>query len=241
MRTLVLLVASLALLTFVPTADAQTAGSLVITISAPDAPVRAGETVTLVGVATLTADYTAALGLAGIPVSYWVEQAPAWASVIISPSNDVFPPPAGPQQAGLTYTAVRTFTITVSATASEAPTEDVVEALTIAALTSPAALGQQLSGQGAAAIAFDATDEPCEHAVDAELLALAREAANESAASKQNGVDMPTSAPPTDAPADDLEVQTGGVSPLSLPWLAVAGFALVGAGVGLVLKKRLGR
>lgn len=237
MRPLLVALALLTIATILPTpAAAQQQGSLVITIAAPEGPLRPGETLVVEGYATLTVDVTGMLSLTGIPVHY-TAIAPAWANAIVSPASDVFPTPPAPT-AGLSYSVTRAFMVTIGA--GEGPTHDVVEALQIQAQTAPSSFGQSFMGIGATALAWDAPDETCDELHGEELLALAREAADEYAAAKEGQTDLATDAPRDDAASGELHVQTGGASPLALPWIAVAGFALVGAGVGLVLRRRLG-
>lgn len=238
MRTLVLVATTLALLTFLPApAQAQQASQVTIVLNAPAEPLTAEGALTFTGAVTYTADYTAMLALTGIPVQYTVSERPEWATVIVSPANDVFPAPAGAVN-GPAYTVTRLITVTV--TLAHALEEDASGAIVITATTSAAPLGQAATGQGAVPILYDAPEEECQQLTDAQLLEMAREAANEYA-EKSGNVDVPTAAPATETPSDELHVQSGGAAPLALPWVAVAGFAIVGAGVGLLLKKRLGR
>ena len=237
MRTLVLVVAALAVLTFLPTpAQAQQSSSIVLALNPPAEALTKDTMLTFSGTVVYTADYTAMLALSGIPVSYSVVNAPAWASVVVSPASDVFPMPSHPGM-GASYSVARTITVTV--TLAHAMAEDATGAIEIAATTRAAPLGHAATGVGAVPILYDAPEEDCHELSEAELLAMAREAAN--AYVEQSGTDITTDAPTTDAGSDELHVQTGGASTLPVPWIAVAGFALVGAGVGLILKKRLGR
>lgn len=240
MRTLVLALTALALLTLLPApAQAQQSAALTMTLAAPDAPLTAGALLSFHGVVTYTADYTAALSLSGTPVSYTVSAMPEWASVVVSPANDVFPGPNSPGF-GLSYTATRMITITV--TLARPLAEDASGAIEITAVSRPGMLGQSATGKASAPILYDAPDEPCDEAAHSEeLLALAREAADayakEQATQEDATTDVPTGRP--DAPTEDLTVQNTGAQPLgALPWIGLAGFALVGAGVGLVLRKR---
>lgn len=241
MRSLALVLASLALLSVLPApAQAQLSASVVITLEAPTEALTADSTLTIPGTVAYTADFTAWAGVFEIPVTYYVEDAPAWATVIISPANDVFPAPGAPM-AGFSYTVVRMISVTV--TAGEAPPGDASDSISIMAIAHPHMGGQAASGVGAVPVRYDAADEPCHELTDEEMLAMAREAANEYVA-KNGGTGVGSEAPnaaPAQGGSDELHVQTRDASPLSLPWIAVAGFALVGAGVGLVLRRRLGR
>lgn len=232
MKALLLATALLCLLVVVPApAQAQQSGSVTVMLSAPTEALQQGSAPAVIpGVVTFTADITAALSPSGIPVTYTITKQPAWATVIVSPSTDMFPAPSAPT--GLSYAASRSILITVSV--AHAPTADTTDVIELTATTGAAILGKSFVGIGAAPIAFDAPDEPCpEHAVTQEQLAVwaaeATEAYNEYQASN------------ADEPADELTVQNASASPISLPVMAIAGFALVGAGVGLLLKRRLHR
>lgn len=237
MRTLALAAIALALLTFLPTpAAAQQSGNVTVTLNSPERALVAHDSVTTNGIVTLTVDYTAILGLTGIPVTYTITQAPAWATVVVSPSSDVFPAPMAPMP-GLAYTVMRPITISISV--ADGPGADEIGVVELTAVTSAAPLGRSFAGKGVIPVSFDHVDEECHELNDAEILALAREAANEYAAN--GGVAAASDAPTTSASDPELHTQSTGASTLSLPWIAIVGFAIVGAGVGLLLKRRLGR
>lgn len=238
MRTLVLALLALSLLTLVPApAQAQQTGSLVLVLNAPERALHGDDFVTVTGIATLTVDYTAVLAVSGIPVTYTVTKAPAWATVIVTPGSDVFPGPYAPMP-GLAYSVTRAFSMTISV--ADGPGQNVVDTIEITAVTEAAPLGRSFTGKASVPVSFYAEEEACE-VHDGELLALAREAANEYAAAKEDSVDVTAEAPRKDASEPELHAQSGSATTLSIPWIAVAGFALVGAGVGLVLRRRLGR
>lgn len=232
-RTLLPILAALALVAFLPApAAAQQSGALVLTTGTPDA-LRPDGFVTYTVQATLTVDYTAALALSGIPVTYVVENKPAWASVTLSPASDVFPPPpAGYVPSGFAYQQVRILQVTIAA-GPDAPTVDVYEALELGAITSPGMFGQPIYGRGSTVVFYDAPEEepPCpEHAFTdaqiAQMTATAVDAYNEHEAKDSES-------------SDDVSVQSTGASPVPVAGIAVAGFALVGAGVGLLLRRRM--
>ncbi|HET6405042.1 MAG TPA: hypothetical protein VFH78_10380 [Candidatus Thermoplasmatota archaeon] len=232
MRTLVLLLAAAALVASLPGAHAQQSGALILTLEAPAEPVREGGMVTFLGTVTLTVDYTAMLSLSGIPVSYSVANAPAWASVVISPASDVFPMPSHPHP-GTSYSVTRQIAVTVSA--ADVPERDTVAAVEIAAVTSPGFAGRSFTGNGATPVAFDVADEACDAAHAEELAAPARQAAQAYAKHQTSGNGA------QDASAEELTTQSAGARPLPLPYAVVAGFAILGAGIGLVLRRRAGR
>lgn len=233
MRTLLVGATLLTLLVLLPApAQAQQTGSLVLHITPSDAPLREDGTLVLSGFATLTVDTTAVLAFSGIPVMYTIETHPAWASAIVSPSTDVFPAPMAGAAPGLSYTVTRSFTISVSA--ATLPMEDVTDILRMGAETTPHAMGRPVYGSGEALLTYDAPDEPCpEHAVTQEQLATwaaqAADAYNEQQASG------------TQQAPEEVTVQDAGASPIPLPWAAVGGCAILGAGIGLAMRRRLAR
>lgn len=229
MRTLVPILAALALLTFLPApAAAQQQGSLVLQIAPPET-IYPDTTITTVATATLTVDVTGMLSPSGIPVTYMVETVPAWATVTLSPASDVFTAPMMVPN-GASYTVTRTFTITISVAHYPG---DMIDLLRIAAITSPGFMGQSIYGAGEATLFYDGpnADEECDHGLtDAQVAALKAEAID--AYNEYNAAKDAES-------SDEVTVQNASASPVPLTSLAIAGFALVGAGVGLVLRKRL--
>lgn len=233
MRALLVTLALLSLLTFLPSpAAAQQQGSITVQLEAPEAPLTGEvESLTFRGIVTLTTDATAYASLTGIPVQYTVTMQPEWATIIVSPASDVFSLPAPGIGAAITMSKAVTITVTLH----HDPGEDVNDLVEISAVTSPGGpLGTSFAGKGTTPIAYDAPDaEPCpEHAalsnVDwASVAVEAADAYNEQQAAKQGS-------------GDEVSVQTGGSSTLPMPWIVVGGFALIGAGVGLVLRRRLG-
>lgn len=233
MRTLLVALAALALLTIIPSpVAAQQSAAMTVALDAPEPLSDATRMVTFSGAVTLVADLTGYTGIMGIPVTYTVTKNPAWATVLISPATDVFPAPSSPP-AGLSYTVTKTITITIGL--ADDPTEDMFDQVEITATTTPTVNGKSAVGIGATPVAYDAPDEPCpDHLDDPRLAALAVEAAdayNEWQAAKEDE--------DASASSDDVHVQSAGASTLPLPWVAVAGFALVGAAVGLAIRRRL--
>lgn len=231
MRPILATLAVLTLLTCLPSpAAAQSQGSVTVMLgSLEDAFTEEGQTLTFTGIVTLVADVTAHTSTTGIPVQYTVTKQPDWATVVVSPASDVFTFGA---PTGLSVQASKSFTVTVAL--ADTPEDDVSDQVEIAAQTSPAPFGASFTGKGATPIVYDAPDEPCpghDIVTSADWASLAVEAAdayNEHHAAKQGK-------------GEEVSVQTGGATSLSTPWIVVAGFAAVGAGVGLVLRRRLTR
>lgn len=222
--------ALLAILLLIPGAQAQQSAALVVALGVPEEALGEGaETITFVGRVTLTVDYTAILSPTGIPVTYTVTKQPEWASVIVSPSSDVFPAPTAPS-GGMAYQAERAITITV--TLAHEVTEDMRDEVEITASTTPAMLGKSATGKGSTLVAVVAPEEACpEHAgltpAQMALAADAVDAYNEYQAAKE------------DDASDEVTTQSAGASPVPLAGVALGGFALAGAIVGLVLRRRL--
>lgn len=232
MKALLLVAASLAILAFLPAgAHAQMSSAVVIRIEPAEGPIVDDSAIVLHAVVTYVADDLAALNVNGVPVEYTVTQAPAWATVTLTPPSDVFPPPAV-APAGASYVVTRTLTITVSATSDL--DEDVTDFIEMSATTHPSApLATSATGKGQVQVQYlGAEDEPCpEHAgmTHEEMAALAVDAANAYNAEQR---EQQTGS------SDDVAVQDASASRVPMPWIAVVGFALVGAGVGLVLRRK---
>lgn len=223
MRTPLLLVALAGLALAAPLVSAQQSASLTIYAETPS-EIISGTPTTVAGTAIFTADYTAILGVSGIPVAYSISAMPEWATVVISPSSDVFPMPSTPGF-GLSYTAARQFQVTIM-TSHDLPAWQ-TGLIEITATTEAATLGRS----AVAKTTIPVTAGPS-HCPEAPL-----EAATEGAA-------PPLAAPeesPTAAPSEggEVTVQQAATSPVSTPWLVVAAFGLVGASVGIVLRQRM--
>ena len=234
MRTLLATLAALALLAFLPApASAQQSGVLTVVLE-PTPHVFSPDLTQIVlsGMATLTVDATAYANPMGIPVQYSVTDVPPWASVLVSPASDVFTLPMTPGPTA-SVTMTRVFTVTI--TAPEDLTEDSVDLVEIAAQTEAQLLSTGFTGYGSTAVTYDAPElEPCpDHlAASGDWDALAVEAAE--------AYNAHQAAQARDGDGEEVSVQTGGASTLPLPWVVVGGFALIGAGVGLVLRRRYG-
>lgn len=232
-KTLLLATLGMLALLVVPAADAQiTKSQLVLSMEAPQAPLtHDAEIASVPGITTFTGDIGQYQHTTGIPITYSVTKAPEWATVTVVPASDVIPLPAAPGL-GLSFTVSRPFTVTIILD-PEYEGRDISQVeitVTQGAVTG----GMPASAKNAIPIMADASPvEPCpEHAVTQEQLSVwaveAADAYNEYQAAAQE---------------EDPEVttQSAGASPVPLPWVAVGGFALVGAAVGLVLRKRLAR
>lgn len=215
-----LLLAGLALaLAAAPSAAAQGSASLTLVLGAPDQPVAAGSTTTLTGTATYVAEWTAQLAMDGIEVQYVVANAPEWATVVVSPSSDIFTFGYAPAP-GMTVAATRTFTVTILG--APGAHDGAVGLVEIQAVTEGTLLVRTAAATGSVAVQYDAGGE-CH-----DLAPLV--AASVSPASEE--------------PAEDTGLTTQSAAPAkfpaALPLAAVAGCAVVGAGAGLLLRKRRG-
>lgn len=239
MRTLIIVVASLALVAFLPApAEAQVFQSMVtITMNAPEGPLtNATSVLTFSGATMYTGDVGTYARMSGIPITYTVTKAPAWATVVVSPASDVIPAPAAPS--GLTYTAARSFQVTV--VVDPMFVGQAIDQVEVTVTTGASTLGMPATSKTSVPVMADVGEEPCEVADHQALFDAAVEAANaynaEQADTFDETADVGSSRPSSADP--ELITQDTGSKPVALPWIAVAGFALVGAGVGLVLRRR---
>lgn len=217
----------------IPAASAQQQGQLVISLQGPLEPLTEGATHVISGVAVLTVDITAYTAMSGIPVQYSV-LFPEWASAVVTPSSDVFQlPPVPPGMTSVTM--MRPFQVMVTPVA--ALDEDKIDILSLHAVTSPSSpFGMSFSGRGDTQVAYDAPDK---HDEECELLTAEEKAALLAAGAEAYNAYAEEQA--ADESGDEVTVQGAGATPLSTPWVVVAAFGLVGAGVGLALKRRLGK
>lgn len=217
-----LLLAALALgLVATPLAAAQqTSSTLVMVLDSPGGPVEAEKALVFQGTATYVAEAAAQTSLTGIQVTYTVANAPEWASVTVSPQSDVFTfsqPALSP-----TVTATKAFTVTVIGTPDGV--DGATGAIEIQGVTAGTLLVRAAWSNAAVPVLYEAGDEECAEA----------------------GAEVAPLLPPQEGAADEapqeddgLTVQSGGPAvPAALPIAGVAGFAALGAGVGLFLRKR---
>lgn len=207
--------ASLAALT---PAAAQWGGpqyTVVLTIVPPTDPLtRDAPKVVLDGRVEFTGDPTAHLNLNGVPVSYQVTKAPAWATVSVSPAHDVIPI----TQSHLQVTGSRTFTVTVIADEDAVAGTELIEIVATVSPTTPQSPPRSAAQSAPVQYVAPEKEEDCPEEGHVQAYALFAE-------------EEPA------APEEEMTVQTGGVTPVST-WYALGGFALAGAGAGLALLRR---
>ena len=216
-----------------PLAQAQSSSTLVLAMPAAEDPLPAGGRLVLGGTATFTADLLVYGNTQGVPVTYTVSNAPAWASVVVSPQTDVFPVMVG--AASPSYTVSRAFTVLVDG----APTgpDNEIGTIEITATATPTMQGSRAAtARLNTPVRFDAGEEACEDHAAVEQVAYAY---------VTPGATAPTADAEADADAtaqDDTTttVQSTSTTPIALPAAAILGFGAVGAGVGLLLRRRRG-
>lgn len=216
LRPLVLAGLALVLLA-APPAQAQWSASVALAISPPDDAIPRDESLSTQGTMTYTSDMSAVADTSGIEVRYVVSESPEWLSVVVSPASDVFV--MSPQPA-VTYSYMRVFTVTFTADPNYAA--EAIGAVKIQAVAISDVPGSRVAvGQATVPVRLLATepgpcDDPATHA------ALAPEAA----AQQPSPIKVQSAAPPTAAP-------------VPVAAAAVGGFAVAGAGAGLLLRRRL--
>lgn len=224
MRTSLLLLAFVgaALACLATPAQAQMAApyNLVVSLAPPEDPLTAERTsLEFAGKVTYVGDVTSALNLNGVAVQYKITQAPTWAAVTVSPGSDVIMLTQGQQYVG---SASFTVSVFVDAGALSSSEVGVIEITATAMPSAPLSYPKNAAGQAAVQFYVPPHGDDCEeHATAAALLATTD--------------DAPAAAPQDED--DTLQVQTAGAAPTGT-WYAVAGFGLVGAGVGLLLRRR---
>lgn len=208
----VLVVAGLA----APMAAAQQQGGITVLVT-PPGTAQVNNVTTTVGRVTLTADLSAYSSPTGIPVVYTVSKAPAWASVAISPSNDLF---ASQPMPGTVMSISRPISIVILADSLPANV-DLTDVIEITAQSMPTFAGKALIGK--AAVPIHAVGPSC---------------ATASASSEP--VVKTTSVAPAKAPSSSppLTVQSNEAMLPTTGFALVGGFAVAGAGVGLLLARR---
>ncbi|MEA3201664.1 MAG: hypothetical protein QOE90_3092 [Thermoplasmata archaeon] len=159
MRAILLLLA-LALLAAAPVASAQKSGVITFNGRSPQGALHPGSAVDATYTATLVADATAYASTPGVPVHYAIAKAPAWATVTLSPSEDIFPTPVGVGALSPTYTAVRPLSVHF-AIAGDLPQEGRIMGLVqIVAATSGSSMGT-LTGSLSIPLMVDTGAAPC--------------------------------------------------------------------------------
>lgn len=129
----------------VPTAEAQgTQYSIVISLTPPAEKVKPLQgQITFGGKVEYAADPSGQSNLVGVPVSYKVTKAPAWAAVTVSPGADVITLTPGQQ-----YTGNRQFTVAVTASdqapAFQSDTIEITATVTPAAPATPKSAAQSV-------------------------------------------------------------------------------------------------
>ncbi len=152
-----LLVALFALLLAAPAALAQKAGAIVIQLDPPRHALAPGDQVDVVGTATFIADPTAYASLGGVPVTYIVSKAPAWATVTVSPETDFFPAHAPTSAAD--FESARPIKVHVAIHSDLAPQGPLPGVVEITAITQTS-MGS-LSGRGSLPFMVTTGDAPC--------------------------------------------------------------------------------
>lgn len=123
----------------VPVAEAQASGpqyNIVISLTPPTEKVKPLQgQINFQGKVDYTGDPSSSGNIVGVPVSYKVTKAPAWAAVTVSPGSDVITMPATP---GAQATGSRTFTVSVTAS-DQAPAfqSDTIEITATVTPTTP--------------------------------------------------------------------------------------------------------
>lgn len=228
MRTILLLLA-LAGLALASPASAQGIGQAagILTITPPKVDLREGIPLLVDGVIEFRGDAYHALNMQGVPVEYKVTIAPEWAAVTVSPANDVISLNVnGPQVTGARP-------LVVSILLSDQALIGDVGTVEVTATFRPQAPGSAPFSVSAG-IPVRASSE---HGDDClEHIKAQQAASTSSTSSSADTFGAPAAAPSTEE--QPLYVQTGGADTTGKAWYAIAGFGLVGAGVGFVMWRR---
>lgn len=223
MRTLLPLLAFGALLlAAIPAAEAQTTGpqySIIVSLVPPEDPFSPRQlSLDMAGKVEYVGDPSSALNLNGVYVEYHITKAPAWLSVTVSPSTDVIHLAQGQQ-----YVGASVFTVSMMASEGGAPgsAADVVEITATVTPSMPFSYSKSAAAQAMVQY-YAGENEECDEGHTVALTPLSAEP-------------EPAAARPEEEP--ELTVQSGGVAPMGT-WYAIAGFGLVGAGVGILLRRR---
>jgi hypothetical protein len=224
-RTKLFLALGLAALVLAPLASAQQQGVLTLRVSTPTSDLRPDTSLAVAGVATLYADPTVAAQLSGVPVRFFITKLPNGTTATISPATDVFE--FGPQVA-TTWESTRPFQVIVYGTKDlPADTFDVVE---VTAVTTPSFGGNYFSAKVMIPLHLVNGDTACPPA-------------NATPATAPPPAPAPTtSATKASANASATPVHVQSTAPAATfpvaPAAAIGGFAVVGAAVGLLVRRR---
>lgn len=227
MRYILPLLIALAGLALAAPASAQGFGqaAAVLTITPPQHDLQRAEPLVVEGTIHFTGDLVHALNLHGIPVEYKVTYAPPWASVLVTPGNDVIPLHAGPSP-----TVQGTRPLTVSILLSDAIHPGQIGVIEVVATLRPQQPGASaFSVSASIPVRVEGHPDDCpEYAgtTDSSVAPATVDPLAQQAAA------------PVSANEQPLYVQTGGATPMNTAWYAIGGFGLVGAGVGFVLWRR---
>ena len=175
------------------------------------------------GVIQFVGDATYLLAIGGIPVEYEVTQAPAWLTVVASPSNDVLQP--GQPGANGQVTTAKSFSLSLHlAEKVESSRVDVVEITATVRPASPGAASRSVSATVPVAVHVPEEEgEPCPDHFAAKAVFGPAPAAQEPAAAPEE---------------EPLVVQSGGAVVPASTWGAIGAFGLAGAGAGFAIWRR---
>ena len=195
-------------------ADAQKSASATLKVQPFERVLHASDSLGAAAVLQYSADPTVYLSLEGVPVTYSVTKQPAWATVVLSPQSDIIPVQVQPQT---TFNAMRSLQVLVDIPGDA--TGDLVDLIEVTATIRGGALGIPLVVKASVPLHLVAGPHACPDAAPAP----ARD-------------DAPATVSPQ--PSAPVKVQSASMSVPTISGVALAGFALVGAGVGLVLRRR---
>lgn len=234
--TILFALAAAAAFLALPAADAQQQGYLSLRVANPTNALAAGTTTNLPGAISATFDNTATITqTAGIPLSYSVTRVPNGTTVTISPATDVIPTDLGPQSVGISRTETRPFTITIQV-GKDAPA-DALDTIEIVATTHGNTGSNPFSARTIVPVHLVNDGAACPPA-------MTSAAAPPTEATQASSTSVTANAPHAggSSPATPVRLQSAAhtTSLPVAPAAAILGFAVVGAAVGLVVKRRRG-
>lgn len=180
-----------------------------------------GQMQTVPGALEFVADATAMANLQGIPFEIHVTRLPAWLNVAVTPATGILPISPGVSP---TVYAVAPFEVTMTIT-DDLQRGQLTDQVELQAIVAPPAPYKGSSGKVNFPVVLDIPEEDpaCDnHTLVAYATLLPGDAGQ-------------------DVPAEDegaVTVQSTQASAVPLSTMAIGGFALVGAGVGLVLRRK---